>query len=536
MAVINDIQNNDLTTPTATLQTSQVSHLETSFPIHDSLATLHRTEDGVELTMDTELPEGAYTIWWVVFNNPESCVNGCDVGDLETPEVNASLFWATGEVVDDDGRGSFRAELLEGTLPTGEDQIVFGEGLMDSFSAEIHAIARSHGEVIPGQEELQTSTFNGGCPPEGCQDVQFALFRSVLDSQPSLSQFTVGEFSISFDATRITDTASGLYVTDTLNSDVILFDLSHPDVLDVEVADRDLTLAEADLLLSPEWAELLNLSDLQGTDVGDARIDAELEAIAPQTYEIESGVTSIFLDVPLLEEVGNFQLADIDSEVEPFSDDFQAGFAILDESDFSFSLEDGFDPLDGTIQHQGSLTFDVLNPQITVDFEGEELAAGTMISDQYDYIGMTISTSAEYGAMLFDTNNPTGGDFDLAASDLGNVLIISEDGDTNDPDDNANGGILTFEWDTLVDITGVGLLDIDEPGSSITFFDNNDRVIETLEIPELENNSFQELGFDVENVTRMDISFTASGAVTAVDFMPSDNFEAIAVPTDAPIV
>ena len=53
MEVINDTQNNDLTTPTATLQTSQVSHLDTGFPIHNSLATLHRRED----RMDTELPE-----------------------------------------------------------------------------------------------------------------------------------------------------------------------------------------------------------------------------------------------------------------------------------------------------------------------------------------------------------------------------------------------------------------------------------------------------------------------------------------------
>ncbi|WP_019505523.1 hypothetical protein [Pleurocapsa sp. PCC 7319] len=87
---------------------------------------------------------------------------------------------------------------------------------------------------------------------------------------------------------------------------------------------------------------------------------------------------------------------------------------------------------------------------------------------------------------------------------------------------------MTFEWDSLVDITGVGLLDIDEPGSSITFFDQNSQVIETLEIPELENNSFQELGFDVEDIVRMDISFAASGGVTAVDFMPSDNYQAIA--------
>ncbi len=227
------------------------------------------------------------------------------------------------------------------------------------------------------------------------------------------------------------------------------------------------------------------------------------------------------------------QQSRIDSEVEPFSDDFQVGFAITDETDLSLSFVDGLVLLAGTIEHEGSVTFDVLPPEVTVDFEGDDLSAGTIVTDQFADVGLTISTPSEFGAMLFDTNNPTGGDCDLAASDLGNVAIISEDGDTTDPDDNANGGILTFEWDTLVGVTGVGLLDIDEPGGSITFFDENSNVIETVEIPELENNSFQELEFDVQNVARMDISFTASGAVTAVDFIPSDNLDAIAAPTDA---
>lgn len=353
MTVTNDIENNNLITSTPILQTSRVSDLDTGFPIHNSFAILYRDEDGVELTLDTTLPEGAYTLWWVVFNNPEFCEDGCDIDDLETPAVNASVFYAAGEVVGDDARGSCDAQLLEGTLPTGEDQIVLGEdGLVDSFSAEIHPVVRSHGSVIPELEELQTSTFNGGCPSEECEDIQFAVFPA----------------------------------------------------------------------------------------------------------------------------------------------------------------------------------------EITIDFEGEDLAAGTIVTNRYDNLGLTISTTSEYGVMLFDTNNPTGGDFDLGASDLGNVLIISEDGDIKDPDDNAQGGIIKFEWDNSVGITGVDLLDIDEPGSLIAFFDENDREIETLDIPELENNSFQELGIDVENVARMEIFLAGSGAVTAVDFMLSDSYEAIAVPTEEVLV
>ncbi len=39
-----------------------------------------------------------------------------------------------------------------------------------------------------------------------------------------------------------------------------------------------------------------------------------------------------------------------------------------------------------------------------------DLAAGTIITDQYE--GISISSSTEFGAMLFDTNKITGGDFE----------------------------------------------------------------------------------------------------------------------------
>ena len=72
-----------------------------------------------------------------------------------------------------------------------------------------------------------------------------------------------------------------------------------------------------------------------------------------------------------------------------------------------------------------------------MDFEGENLFAGTIVSNQF--ANLTIS-SDELLVMIFDTANPTGGDTDLASNTLGNVLILSEDGDSSDPDDNAKGG------------------------------------------------------------------------------------------------
>ena len=152
----------------------------------------------------------------------------------------------------------------------------------------------------------------------------------------------------------------------------------------------------------------------------------------------------------------------------------------------------------------------------SINFDEHNLAAGTTITDQF--YGVEFSSSSEFGVTLFDTNNITGEDFDLESTNLDNVLIISEDGDSADPDDRAAGGTINVEFDDLVSVNSIGLLDIDEPGSSLTFYDENDRLIETVEIDRVGDNSFQEITFDFNNVASFDINLTGSGAVTGIDF------------------
>ena len=162
-----------------------------------------------------------------------------------------------------------------------------------------------------------------------------------------------------------------------------------------------------------------------------------------------------------------------------------------------------------------------LNPDFdrvwnSVNFDEHNLAAGTIVTDQF--YGVEFSSSSEFGLMLFDTNNITGEDFDLESTNLGNVLIISEDGDSADPDDNATGGTINVEFEDLVSVNSIGLLDIDQPGSSITLYDKNDRPIETVEIDSLDDNSFQEIIFDLDNVASLDINLIGTGAVTGIDY------------------
>ena len=111
------------------------------------------------------------------------------------------------------------------------------------------------------------------------------------------SEVTVGEFSIGFDAERVSDTASGFFVADTTDDALgleILFDVGAPGNV---ATDEGLTISEADLLVAPELADALGSADLTGADIGDTRIDAEAmkmeeEADSDTESEDDAGMDS----------------------------------------------------------------------------------------------------------------------------------------------------------------------------------------------------------------------------------------------------
>ena len=176
-------------------------------------------------------------------------------------------------------------------------------------------------------------------------------------------------------------------------------------------------------------------------------------------------------------------------------------------------------------------TAPALDLTVTIDFEtdgnGAPLGAGAEIDDEYDNLGLNISATA-FGAMIFDSDNPTGGDWDLQTPGYGpgntvardNILIISEDGDTGDPDDNASGGTFTFDWDLPVRVVGIGLLDIDcgENGGTIVTFDSGGGIVGSHAIPAMCDNSFQTITIGDELVTKMEVTLVSSGAITDLEF------------------
>ncbi len=153
---------------------------------------------------------------------------------------------------------------------------------------------------------------------------------------------------------------------------------------------------------------------------------------------------------------------------------------------------------------------------VTVDFAG--FAAGTILTNQIP--GITVDAFGGSGdAMIFDTNNPTGGDTDLGFTDQGNALIISEDGDTSDPDDNAGGGDLKFTFDSEVTVNQITLLDIDSGETAkVKLFDEHGSLIATFDSASLGDNTVETIDINVDGVASMIVWLSGSGAVSGFEY------------------
>ena len=114
-------------------------------------------------------------------------------------------------------------------------------------------------------------------------------------------------------------------------------------------------------------------------------------------------------------------------------------------------------------------------------------------------------------AMVFDTDHPTGGDHDLT-NGAGGVLIISEDGDASDPDDNASGGAIRFDFDTPAEIQTLDVVDTEE-GGRIEGFDADGNLIGAVEIPRIGDNDVRTVDIGLEGVTQLVVTLDGSGAI-----------------------
>jgi len=154
----------------------------------------------------------------------------------------------------------------------------------------------------------------------------------------------------------------------------------------------------------------------------------------------------------------------------------------------------------------------------TIDFN--DLSRGTIVDSEYKADGVTVSSWTAQGddnrAMIFDTANPTGEDHDLETDNLGNVLILSEDGDSHDPDDNWHGGLIRFDFDEEATVKSLTFLDI-EHGADVNFYDAHGNLLATHWVDTPDNGQLV-VDFHVEGVARMDVHLAGSGAIDNLVF------------------
>ena len=186
---------------------------------------------------------------------------------------------------------------------------------------------------------------------------------------------------------------------------------------------------------------------------------------------------------------------------------------------------------------------------VTINFN--DLSAGDIVSNQY--AGVTISgqrNGAPLGlnsAMVFDSDNPTGNDPDLGAPFdnpqtigddnylPGKFLIISTDNNSSDPNDAAGGGVLTFLFDSAVEIVELNAFDINGSESiEFDFFDVNDMLITSVSngMTTTDDNEFLNFAFGIQGVMRLVVTLSGSGAIDDLRYNVSD----VPVPAALPLL
>ena len=164
----------------STFQSSNVTIFGTDTAVGGA-ATLDRNENSVRVRITTSGLDthAAYSVWFVIFNNPAACIDGagtrlCGGADVADPDVDAVVANAGGFVTGADGTAYMVGSFQEGPRPVGNAG--FGT-LKDSFTAEVHIVIQSHGDILPGSVHRQISI-----PGADCNDTCASQFAVVFDA------------------------------------------------------------------------------------------------------------------------------------------------------------------------------------------------------------------------------------------------------------------------------------------------------------------------------------------------------------------
>ena len=145
----------------STFQAVDMNDLATAMPA--GAATLKRTSDTLQARLMVEVAEAGapYTVWWVIFNNPEACAGAgvldadgnlvtlCDGDDTMREGVDATVYNASGGIAAANGiaSGVLNIDIRTSSRPLAEGLTVLaGDGLepRNGFEAEVHVVVQRH--------------------------------------------------------------------------------------------------------------------------------------------------------------------------------------------------------------------------------------------------------------------------------------------------------------------------------------------------------------------------------------------------------
>lgn len=170
-------------------------------PTGTSFATLKRGKNYIQFNIHTTgLPQGAYTVWYVIFNDPSICTTAnpaggaCDLPDLLGAKTG--IVWATGGIVQANGIGNFQDRIYVGE---NRDETAFRGGdlaspLASPDGAEVHLIIKYHGLAANDPDVLysQTHTLIGNCgADEGANSYYAGPLFMIQCFDPQVAIFPV---------------------------------------------------------------------------------------------------------------------------------------------------------------------------------------------------------------------------------------------------------------------------------------------------------------------------------------------------------
>lgn len=121
------------------------------------------------------------TVWAVFFNNVSACLttpcSDVEFGREGNP-AGLDVCYFTGATAPNNGMSAFGGSFAEGS---NFGCIYSGLGLVDAETTEIHFVVQTHGRKRGDILTDQLTEFMGGCPPNMCLDVHFAIHVATGD-------------------------------------------------------------------------------------------------------------------------------------------------------------------------------------------------------------------------------------------------------------------------------------------------------------------------------------------------------------------